>query len=102
MVGSAVKGWVAAAKRDVRRRSFSLVELADGRVWLAGGEAIEAASDGASQRIAQTTTVLWDPEVDAWSAGPVLSRARADHFGVRLASGQILIGGGRDEEGERL
>lgn len=93
-----MKEWIAAAKREVRRGSFSLVELADGRVWLAGGDA----SAGGSTRVAQATTELWDPKLDAWSPGPSLAEARADHFGVRLTSGQVLIGGGRDGEGERL
>jgi hypothetical protein len=98
----AVRTWVAAAKRETRRWQFSLVELADGRVWLAGGETSAAASEGAGERVAQATTELWDPKTDSWSSGPALQTARAVHFGVRLASGRLVIGGGRDAEGERL
>lgn len=89
-----MKSWIAAAKRELRRGSFSVVELADGRVWVAGGET--------SERIALSSTELWSPRTDQWSAGPELDTARTAHFGVRLASGQVLIGGGRDAEGDRL
>lgn len=94
MLRPSVKTWIAAAKRELRRGSFSCVELDDGRVWIAGGETPE--------RIALSSTELWNPRTDQWTAGPELDTARTAHFGVRLASGMVLIGGGRDAEGDRL
>jgi hypothetical protein len=96
----AVRASQAAAKKGVRKSASAFAELEDGRIWVSGGETIE--ENVRAPRIANGTSELWDAKYDAWAPGPVLLKARADHFAVRLSSGRIVVGGGRDVEGERI
>jgi Kelch motif/Galactose oxidase, central domain len=62
--------------------------IGDGRVWVAGG------FGGASQN-GLTSTRLYNPAMNSWSAGPSLITGRLLHTATLLANGKVLIVGGR-------
>ncbi len=72
----------AAAALPTPRSDHGAVVLADGRVLFAGG---------IGQTLAvSSSTVLYDPVADAWSAGAPLAAPRIDFPLARLASGRVL------------
>ncbi|TMM08157.1 MAG: hypothetical protein E6G00_12990 [Actinobacteria bacterium] len=62
--------------------------IGDGRVWVAGG------FSGATPN-ALTSTRLYNPAMNSWSAGPSLTTGRLRHTATLLATGKVLIVGGK-------
>jgi len=73
--------------------------LDDGRVLVVGGSAAYTASHpigypASTQQAALTMTEIYDPVLDAWSAGPLLAKGRTAHDAQLLPDGTVLISGG--------
>ncbi len=73
------------------------VQLADGRVLIAGGN-LEASSPGFGLKI----LFLFDPMTDSWVREPDLIRNRWYPTLTRLPSGRVAILGGQDEAGKSV
>lgn len=70
-----------------------LVVLADGRVMKIGGEASSAPAPYAPY---STRAEIWDPATNQWSATGPMSVGRATIEPILLASGKVLVAGGRN------
>lgn len=73
------------------------VQLADGRVLVAGGN-LEAGSPGYGLKI----MFLFDPRTETWVREPDMIRARWYPTLTRLPSGRVAILGGQDEAGKSV
>nr|WP_295901924.1 kelch repeat-containing protein [uncultured Bdellovibrio sp.] len=67
------------------RTNHTSTLLKDGRVLVAGG------GDGARPL---SSTAIYNPSTNQWTAGPNLSVARYNHTATLLASGKVFIAGG--------
>ena len=83
--------WAEVAPMATAREGALITTLADGRVFVAGGAVYDADGSGVQ---ATTTTELYDPVADAWSAGPDLLEPRKDGGALLLPDGSVLIHGG--------
>ena len=73
------------------------VQLADGRVLIAGGN-LEAASPGYGLKI----LFLFDPQTDSWVREPDMIRNRWYPTLTRMPDGRVAILGGQDEAGRSV
>ncbi|MBJ7471778.1 MAG: DUF1929 domain-containing protein, partial [Solirubrobacteraceae bacterium] len=73
------------------------VQLADGRVLIAGGN-LEAGSPGFGLKI----LFLFDPTTDSWVREPDMIRNRWYPTLTRMPSGRVAILGGQDEAGKSV
>jgi hypothetical protein len=85
------------APMSVPRVGHTATLLADGRVFVAGGTGSFDFSDplGALAAV-HSSTALYDPATNSWSAGPNLPKKRALHSASLTGAGQVLITGGID------
>jgi hypothetical protein len=83
--------WSEVAPMATPREDALITQLADGRVFVAGGATWNA--DGSGGR-ALATTEIYDPATDRWSAGPDLLEPRKDGHALLLSDGSVLIHGG--------
>lgn len=75
---------------SIRRHKHDAILLADGRELVRGG------ADERDGRGVYTSTELYDPRVDGFTAGPSLRLGRYKHQGtmIRLGNGDVLLAGG--------
>ena len=88
--------WTVTDPMSVRRVNHTLTLLPDGRVLAAGGEDPQG-----SDYLLYSSTEIFDPETNTWSAGPELSQPRASHSATLMPDGSILMAGGISQDGER-
>ncbi|MGH2944262.1 MAG: galactose oxidase-like domain-containing protein, partial [Solirubrobacteraceae bacterium] len=75
--------------------------LSDGRVLVAGGNLAEPAPDqGRPQYSGLDHTFIFDPWSETWQAGPRMSHGRWYPTLAKLASGDVIIASGLDEDGK--
>jgi hypothetical protein len=86
--GSYANGtWTPAASSFRGRLYYPEFVLGDGRVWLAGGEYIQATDQN------NNATEIYDPVTDQWAQGPDgLFGDIADAPGAMMADGRIIVG----------
>ncbi len=73
--------------------------LSDGRVLLAGGNLADPDLPSSPYFAGLDYTFIFDPWTETWEVGPTMSHGRWYPSLVRLASGDVLIVGGLDEDG---
>ena len=88
--------WTLTGPMSVQRMSHTLTLLPDGRVLAAGGE-----DPKGSDYFLYSSTEIFDPETNTWSAGPELSQPRANHSATLMPDGRVLLAGGISQDGER-
>ena len=88
--------WTLTDPMSVRRMNHTLTLLPDGRVLAAGGE-----DPRGSDYFLYSSTEIFDPETNSWSAGPELSQPRASHSATLMPDGSVLMAGGISQDGER-
>ncbi len=88
--------WTLTDPMSVQRVNHTLTLLPDGRVLAAGGEDPQG-----SDYVLYSSTEIFDPETNSWSAGPELSQPRAAHSATLMPDGRVLIAGGISQDGER-
>lgn len=71
------------------RHNPTATTLVDGRVLVVGGQ---SGPSGSGPELA--TSELYDPALERFSPGPVMSIPRRNHTAARLGSGRIVIAGG--------
>ena len=76
----------------VERRGHTATRLADGRVFIVGGENTSGVLNQAE---------IFDPTTGTFSAAGTLSNARTDQSSTQLNDGRVLIAGGRDTASAR-
>ena len=81
--------WTSANGMEGARVSSTLTVLPDGRVLLAGGD-----DPTAFDYQPYSTTEVFDPRTNSWSAGPSLSERRYSHSATLLPDGNVLFAGG--------
>jgi hypothetical protein len=81
------------------RRRHSATLLADGRVFIAGGERLDATSS--SWRLA-VATEIFDPVTESFAAGPDLLEGRMEAAATLLPDGGVLLVGGYRQDATRL
>jgi hypothetical protein len=79
----------AGALGAADRLHHSAARLGSGRVLIAGGKKANVAP--------QTSTQIFDPASDTWSAGTPLDQPRTGALAFELASGRVLIAGGYNQ-----
>jgi hypothetical protein len=72
------------------------VKLQDGRVLVLGGARIETSTS------ASAVADMFDPATDSFTRIDDMTTPRQYHFAVVLRNGEVLIGGGRNDDGEIL
>ena len=82
--------WANVAPMSAPRIVAHAVPLADGRILVTGG------TDAVSGTRALTSTEIYDPSADRWTAAGDLQVARTDGRAVLLADGTVLLMGGDD------
>ncbi len=85
--------WSYTGPMTARRNGSAASLLPDGRVLVTGGGATFPDSADLS------STEIYDPWSDTWTAGDRLQTARFGHFQVLLRDGNILIAGGANSGG---
>ena len=88
--------WTLTGPMSVQRMSHTLTLLPDGRVLAAGGE-----DPKGSDYFLYSSTEIFDPETNTWSAGPELSQPRANHSATLMPDGRVLLAGGISQDRER-
>jgi hypothetical protein len=83
--------WSDLPPMAIAREGAILTHVGGGRVLVAGGAVVEADGVGVA---AVTSTEVYDPEADAWRAGPELLEPRKDGGSEVLSDGSVLILGG--------
>ena len=86
--GPTVAGPVAPLSQP--RAGHSAIVLRNGLLLVAGGLGPE--------RGYLSSTELFDPAANRWTAGGPLSRARAGHTATLLSDGTVLVAGGQDSD----
>ena len=92
--------WSAAASMHTPRSFHSATLLADGRVLIAGGDAVFNDIAGPSSHAISpsvstlASTELYDPAANRWTDGPAMITPRAKHAATMLADDRVLIVGG--------
>lgn len=82
--------WTPTGSLREARSGHSATLLADGRVLVAGGEAVRSAQTNGTLRSAE----VYDPKTGQWAATGAMTDARWGHDAVRLADGRVLAVGG--------
>ena len=80
------------------RAAHSATLLADGRVLIAGGCA-DFAGGVCRPGATLSSTELYDPGADSFTAGPSLLHARSGHDAILRGDGTVLFVGGRGDSG---
>lgn len=80
------------------RQDFGMLELKDGRVFLAGGQG----EQGLGTNKVYNTTLFLDPNSGLSAPGPLMRIGREDLSIALLDSGEVLLTGGTDSEGQTL
>jgi N-acetylneuraminic acid mutarotase len=88
--------WTATGPMSVRRFGHTLTLLSDGRVLAAGGE-----DPMGDDYLLYSSTEIFDPDTNTWSAGPDLSQPRSSHSATLMPDGSVLLAGGISQQGER-
>jgi hypothetical protein len=81
------------------RQRHSATLLADGRVFIAGGDSYDATSS--SWRLVLTTEIF-DPVTETFASGPDLLEGRSDAAATLLPDGRVLLVGGYRQDATRL
>ncbi len=82
--------WAAVASMATPRASHTATLLPTGHVLVAGGYTT-CCGDSAP---ATTSSELYDPETNTWTATASLHEGRYAHAAVRLGNGRVLVAGG--------
>jgi hypothetical protein len=82
--------WTLTGSPSVGRYFFPFELLADGRAMAAGGQTLSSSGS------AVASTEIYNPSTGTWSSTGNLNIGRRYHGLVRLASGKMLVMGGRD------
>jgi hypothetical protein len=85
--------WAPTGSLNKDRGAFVMLTLPDDRVLVTGGTNRGDAGPSFS------STKLWDAADGTWRDGGGLNHARTDGFGVLLADGRVLVGGGTFYDG---
>ena len=88
--------WTVTGAMAIRRYGHTLTLLPDGRVLAAGGE-----DPMGDDYHLYSSTEIFDPDTNTWSAGPGLSQPRSSHSATLMPDGSVLLAGGISQEGER-
>jgi hypothetical protein len=96
--------WFDPAQMATGRVRSQIALLHDGRVLVAGGVPLTSkAVDGGysvTEGPALTSTEIYDPSADTWTAGPELLEARQGGDAITLTDGSVLVFGGYTETPE--
>ena len=87
--------WDVTGPMSVQRFRHTLTLLPDGRVLAVGGE------EQVGDYMLLSSTEIFDPETNAWSAGPELSQPRSGHSATLMPDGNVLLAGGISQDGEQ-
>lgn len=85
-------GWSAVAPMLGKRSQHTLAALPDGKAIAIGGT-----TNGSSNL---STTEIYDPVANTWTAGPAMTVARALHTTTAIAGGKFLVAGGGSSTAE--
>ena len=83
--------WRLGPPMNEARAGHSVTLLADGRVLVAGGDAL---TDVAESGGALATAEVFDPVTETWTPTGSMNTARTWHTAVLLTSGRVLVAGG--------
>ncbi|WP_437726006.1 kelch repeat-containing protein [Sorangium sp. So ce861] len=86
--------WTAVPPMDVPRLGHTATPLPDGRVLVAGG----SPTGRSPEELA--SCAIYDPALNAWSAGGSMHRARSFHAATLLLDGKVFVSGGIDATAE--
>jgi Galactose oxidase, central domain len=86
------------APMSAPRLGHTAVLLADGRVLVAGGTTV-IATEQSTVEAPTSSTEIFTPGSDAWSASPPLNVARTGHTATALVDGRVMLAGGTGEQG---
>ncbi|HKP03197.1 MAG TPA: kelch repeat-containing protein [Chthoniobacterales bacterium] len=84
--------WMPTGRLNTQRRSHAATLLPNGKVLVTGG--LQGGSPGANYS-ALSSAELYDPATGTWTITGSLGAARGDHTSTLLASGKVLVVGGR-------
>jgi hypothetical protein len=82
--------WTPTGDLHRRRRDHTATLLPDGRVLVAGGQAVDLTAVGDVE--------IWDPKTGAWTIVATLREPRAEHGAVLLPGNRVLFVGGVTDE----
>ncbi len=85
----ATNSWTRIPDMASARRVHTATLLPNGRVLIAGGN-----GDNQSDNRTSSSTEIYDPATNAWTAGPPLATGRLFHTATLLADGSVLLVGG--------
>lgn len=88
--------WAPTGSLRVPRRNHQAVLLADGSVFVVGGNGPQLRTERTYVAFSQWRTEHYNPATGAWSAGGNAPNGRTYHRAVTLASGKVLLVGGTD------
>jgi hypothetical protein len=78
------------------RAGHTATVLADGRVLVTGGAELTEGKDGPI--FVASSSELWDPRRDTWSASGALAAPRDQHTATLLTDGCVLVAGGQHQD----
>lgn len=81
--------WSSGPSMQTGRARFTLSELQDGRLMVAGGHDTDNA-------LVFDSVELYNPATGTWSPGSPMNHARARHAACALDDGRVLVTGGDD------
>jgi N-acetylneuraminic acid mutarotase len=93
--------WSAGPSMATTRSDHTATLLASGKVLVAGGFTIMPRAAGMLPT-SGTTTELYDPETNTWSAGGNITTGRAGHSATLLPNGKVLMAGGATAMGTTI
>lgn len=85
--------WISAAGLPAARASMAAVALSGNRAFVVGGECAPKLPGVCAE------AWIYDLATNTWTAAGAMSAPRMDHAAAVLASGQILVAGGRMSSG---
>lgn len=98
-----VEDWVTTSSVDHSPVGHASLSLPDGRALVVGGRGTAVAPIPTPEPwlydFSDSRTSLYDPLLDAWTAGPSLAIARYEHTATLLQDGGVLVAGGVLQEG---
>ncbi|AGP34411.1 Kelch repeat-containing protein [Sorangium cellulosum] len=86
--------WTAVPPMEVPRLGHTATPLPDGRVLVAGG----SSTGRPPEELA--SCAIYDPALNAWSAGGSMHRARSFYAATLLQDGKVFVSGGIDATAE--
>ncbi|MFO1053642.1 MAG: hypothetical protein U1F36_15615 [Planctomycetota bacterium] len=88
--------FTAVASMALQRAGHAAALLPDGRVLVSGGitDMNQTSSSLDPVYSITTTTEIYNPTTNNWSAGPALRKPRAGHTAITRADGRVLLCGG--------